>query len=43
MKVSCGLNVGKLLRVLQEGLLKEEAAHFAPLTCLVGNEVTLHH
>lgn len=38
MKVSCGLNVGKLLRVLQEGLLKEEAAHFAPLTCLVGNE-----
>lgn len=37
MKVCCGLNVGKLLRVLQEGLLKEEE-HLAPLMCLVGNE-----
>lgn len=38
MIVSCGLNVGKLLRVLHEGLLKEET-HCAPLVCLLGNEV----
>lgn len=38
MIVSCGLNVGKLLKVLNEGLLKEET-HLAPLMCLVGNEV----
>ena len=38
MIVSCGLNVGKLLKVLNEGLLKEET-HLAPLMCLAGNEV----
>ena len=38
MIVSCGLNVGKLLKVLNEGLLKEET-QLAPLMCLVGNEV----
>ncbi|XP_068720227.1 cyclin-I-like isoform X2 [Montipora capricornis] len=37
MIVSCGLNVGKLLRVLHEGLLKEDT-HVAPLMSLVGNE-----
>ena len=40
MIVSCGLNVGKLLKVLNEGLLKEET-HLAPLMCLVGNEVDM--
>ena len=40
MIVSCGLNVGKLLRVLHEGLQKEDT-HFAPLMCLVGNEVLI--
>lgn len=40
MIVSCGLNVGKLLKVLNEGLLKEET-RLAPLLCLVGNEVQL--
>ena len=42
MIVSCGLNVGKLLKVLNEGLLKEETS-LAPLLCLVGNEVQMHH
>lgn len=42
MIVSCGLNIGKLLKVLNEGLLKEET-RLAPLLCLVGNEVPLHH
>lgn len=37
MIVSCGLNIGKLLKVLNEGLLKEET-RLAPLLCLVGNE-----
>lgn len=37
MIVSCGLNVGKLLRVLHEGLLKEDT-HFTPLVCLAENE-----
>ena len=40
MIVSCGLNVGKLLRVLHEGLLKEDT-HVAPLMSLVGNEVLI--
>lgn len=37
MIVLCGLNVSKLLKVLNEGLLKEET-HLAPLMCLAGNE-----
>lgn len=37
MVVSCGLNVGKLLRVLHDGLQKEDT-HVAPLVCLLGNE-----
>lgn len=37
MIVSCGLNVSKLLKVLNEGLLKEET-HLASLVCLAGNE-----